>query len=164
MTDACYQEMRSFKRTLNNADPTQDGFVPAAVFAAQVNVYADHLTAQKAAGTLAGEALDRDAAFDAVRASFNAQVRKREDAVGLAGDALESAFDFMESAFADGQEMVVFVNELALGPDSAAYLADNECERFETYSKRLLLHSGQDDILAELQRDDIRQGEHSMEF
>ena len=77
-----------------------------------------------------------DAAFDAVRASFNAQVRKREDAVGLAGDALESAFDFMESAFADGQEMVVFVNELALGPDSAAYLADNECERFETYSKR----------------------------
>ena len=40
----------------------------------------------------------------------------------------------MESAFADGQEMVVFVNELALGPDSAAYLADNECERFETYS------------------------------
>lgn len=185
MTDACYQEMRSFKRTLNNADPTQDGFVPAAVFAAQVNVYADHLTAQKAAGTLTGEelavvttasallhawvaaldpALDRDAAFDAVRASFNAQVRKREDAVGLAGDALESAFDFMESAFADGQEMVVFVNELALGPDSAAYLADNECERFETYSKRLLLHSGQDDILAELQRDDIRQGEHSMEF
>ena len=159
--------------------------MPAAVFAAQVNVYADRLTAQKAAGTLTGEelavvttasallhawaaaldpALDRDAAFDAVRASFNAQVRKREDAVGLAGDALESAFDFMESAFADGQEMVVFVNELALGPDSAAYLADNECERFETYSKRLLLHSGQDDILAELQRDDIRQGEHSMEF
>ena len=86
------------------------------------------------------------------------------EAVGLAGDALESAFDFMENAFADGQEMVVFVNELALGPDSAAYLADNECERFETYSKRLLLHSGQDDILAELQRDDIRQGEHSMEF
>lgn len=185
VTDACYQEMRSFKRTLNNADPAQDGFVPAAVFAAQVNVYADRLTAQKAAGTLTGEelavvttasallhawvaaldpALDRDAAFDAVRASFNAQVRKREDAVGLAGDALESAFDFMESAFADGQEMVVFVNELALGPDSAAYLADNECERFETYSKRLLLHSGQDDILAELQRDDIRQGEHSREF
>lgn len=185
VTDACYQEMRSFKRTLNNADPAQDGFVPAAVFAAQVNVYADHLTAQKAVGTLTGEelavvttasallhawvaaldsALDRDAAFDTVRASFNAQVRKREDAVGLAGDALESAFDFMESAFADGQEMVVFVNELALGPDSAAYLADNECERFETYSKRLLLHSGQDDILAELQRDDIRQGEHSMEF
>lgn len=47
VTDACYQEMRSFKRTLNNADPAQDGFVPAAVFAAQVNVYADHLTAQR---------------------------------------------------------------------------------------------------------------------
>lgn len=60
-------------------------------------------------------ALDRDAAFDAVRASFNAQVCKREDAVGLAGDALESAFDFMESAFADGQEMVVLSMSWPLG-------------------------------------------------
>ena len=182
---AAYWELYKKYRQDYGVEDILQGRPFAAVFAAQVHVYADHLTAQKAAGTLTGEelavvttasallhawvaaldpALDRDAAFDAVRASFNAQVRKREDAVGLAGDALESAFDFMESAFADGQEMVVFVNELALGPDSAAYLADNECERFETYSKRLLLHSGQDDILAELQRDDIRQGEHSMEF
>lgn len=185
MTDACYQEMRSFKRTLNNADPAQDGFVPAAVFAAQVNVYADHLTAQKAAGTLTGEelavvttasallhawvaaldpALDRDAAFDAVRASFNAQVRKREDAVGLAGTRWKAPLTLWKAPLPMGRRWWFLSNELALGPDSAAYLADNECERFETYSKRLLLHSGQDDILAELQRDDIRQGEHSMEF
>ena len=105
-----------------------------------------------------------DAAAAAARASFNAQVRRREDAVGLAGDALECAFDFMERAFPDGQEMVVFVNELALGPDSAAYLAENECERFESYSQKLLLHAGQDELLAELQQDDIRAGEHSAEF
>ena len=60
--------------------------------------------------------------------------------------------------------MVVFVNELALGPDSAAYLAENECERFEQYSRKLLLHAGQDAILEELARDDIRAGEHSADF
>ena len=106
-------------------------------------------------------------AFDAVRAEFNAQVRRREDAVTAAGDALEFAFDFMERIYnfgETGQEMVVFVNELALGPDSAPYLAENECERFEQYSQKLLLHQGDDEILAELERDDIRAEEHSAEF
>ena len=70
----------------------------------------------------------------------------------------------MERAFPDGQEMVVFVNELALGPDSAAFLAENECERFETYSRRLLLHQGQDELLAELDRDELRRSEGSLDF
>ena len=96
---------------------------------------------------------EADAAFDAVRAAFNGQVRRREEAVAAASDALESAFDFMERAFPDGQEMVVFVNELALGPDSAPFLADNECERFEQYSQKLLLHAGEDELLAELERE-----------
>ena len=99
-----------------------------------------------------------------MRGAFNSQVRRREEAVSAASDALESAFDFMEQAFPDGQEMVVFVNELALGPDSAPFLAENECERFEQYSSKLLLHGGEDELLAELQRDDIRAGEHSAEF
>ncbi|MFR3225959.1 MAG: hypothetical protein ACLTNY_03220 [Blautia massiliensis (ex Durand et al. 2017)] len=64
----------------------------------------------------------------------------------------------------DGQEMVVFVNELALGPDSAPFLADNECERFEQYSQKLLLHAGEDELLAELERDDLRAEEHSADF
>ena len=102
-------------------------------------------------------------AFDTVRGQFNAQVRRREDAVADAGNALEYAFDFMERAFPDGQEMVVFVNELALGPDSAPFLAENECERFEQYSRKLLLQND-DELLAELQRDDLRAGEHSAEF
>ena len=108
--------------------------------------------------------MDHEEAFDTVRAGFNAQVRRREQAVAVAGDALEAAFDFMERAFPDGQEMVVFINELALGPDSAAFLAENECERFDIYSKRLLLHEEDDDILAELDRDEIRQHEGSADF
>ncbi|MFR7452360.1 MAG: ATPase, partial [Gemmiger sp.] len=115
-------------------------------------------------GAKLDERMDPDQAFDAVRTGFNSQVRRREQAVAVAGDALEAAFDFMERAFPDGQEMVVFVNELALGPDSAAFLAENECERFETYSRRLLLHQGQDELLAELDRDELRRSEGSLDF
>ena len=108
--------------------------------------------------------MDGDEAFDTVRAGFNAQVRRREEAVAAAGDALEYAFDFMERAFADSQEMVVFVNELALGPDSAAFLAENECERFDKYSRSLLLNQKQDELMAELERDDLRRSEGSLDF
>ena len=181
VTDACYQQLRSFKRTLTQ----QDDADPAALFAAQCENYRARLDTDKAAGALLPDeaaartrtlalleewnshldsALDADDAFDTVRGAFNAQVRHREEAVSTAGDALEFAFDFMEQAFEDGQEMVVFVNELALGPDSAPFLAENECERFEQYSEKLLLHGGEDELLAELQLDDVRGTEHSVEF
>ena len=181
VTDACYQQLRSFKRTLTQ----QDDAAPAALFAAQCENYRARLDTDKAAGALLPDeaaartrtlalleewsrhldsALDADDAFDTVRGAFNAQVRHREEAVSTAGDALECAFDFMEQAFEDGQEMVVFVNELALGPDSAPFLAENECERFEQYSEKLLLHGGEDELLAELQLDDARGTEHSVEF
>ena len=182
VTDACYQQLRTFKRALS--DPAQDQS-PAALFAAQCKAYRARLETGRTEGTMpaeeiatrtrAAKLLDRwaeplarctsgDEAFDTVRVAFNQQVRRREEAMANAGDALECAFDFMERALPDGQEMVVFVNELALGPDSAPYLADNECERFEQYSKRLLLHQGEDELLAELERDDLRAGEHSTDF
>ena len=47
--------------------------------------------------------MDGDEAFDTVRTGFNAQVRRREQDVATAGDALEFAFDFMERAFADSR-------------------------------------------------------------
>ena len=102
--------------------------------------------------------------FEAAKVGFDRQREVLVQTEEAAGAALEHAFDFMEQAFEDGQEMVVFVNELALGPDSAPFLAENDCERFEQYSQKLLLQGGEDELLAELQRDDVRAGEHSAEF
>lgn len=181
VTDACYQQLRSFKRTLSQ-QPDAD---PADLFAERCDAYRAKLEADKTAGALLPDeaaartrtlalltawsrsldnGLDADEAFDTVRGAFNTQVQRREEAVSTASNALEFAFDFMEQAFEDGQEMVVFVNELALGPDSAPFLAENDCERFEQYSEKLLLHGGEDELLAELQRDDVRAEEHSAEF
>lgn len=179
-TDACYQQLRSFKRALTAGNDD-----PMAVFTVLCDAYEDQLESGKSSGQLVGEELaartraaallrswgkkldarmDGDEAFDTVRAGFNAQVRRREEAVAAAGDALEYAFDFMERSFADSQEMVVFVNELALGPDSAAFLAENECERFDQYSRSLLLNQKQDELMAELERDDLRRSEGSLDF
>ena len=182
VTDACYQQLRAYRRALGMMPEDGD---PASLLVQQCDALEKRLTEARAAGTQSREELTTrtraltllrewaagvdeglipEDAFEELRSRFNGQVRRREDTAGAAADALEYAFDFMERAFPDGQEMVVFVNELALGPDSAPWLADNECERFEQYSQKLLLHRGEDELLAELQRDDIRAGEHSAAF
>ncbi|MGN0976266.1 MAG: ATPase, partial [Gemmiger sp.] len=170
---------------LNDEDAVRMGPSPAEQFAAQCADVQTRLDTDKAAGMLGAQergirtaaltllhdwaqtvsaADNADEAFDHVRTGFNQQVHRREDAVAEAGSALEYAFDFMERVFGEEQEMVVFVNELALGPDSAPYLAENDCERFERYSRRLLLEAGRDALLAELERDDLRQEEYSQDF
>ena len=188
VTDGCYRHLRAFKKALLPVPGTTPA-APADLYADLCRAAAQRLAAGKADGALSphevlvqtrtltllrawesrvAAAPDPDAAFDAAREGFNQEVRKREQAVGAASDALEYAFDFMERAFGEGQELVVFVNELALGPDSAPFLAENECERFTAYSRRLLLEDGKNELSAaldaELARNDIRQEEHSREF
>ncbi len=143
VTDACYQQLRSFKRTLTQ----QADADPAALFADQCAHYRECLEADKTAGALLPEeaaartrtlALLEGVEQAPDRPEWRARPRRgrltrcavpstvrcaaAREAVSVASDALESAFDFMEQAFPDGQEMVVFVNELALGPDSAPFL------------------------------------------
>ena len=52
---------------------------------------------------------------------------------------LEAAFDFMEQAFAESQEMVVFVTELTVNPASHQFLTENGCERYFKYNKGLMV-------------------------
>ncbi len=192
VTDGCYRQLRAFKRALQPAGAVLTPPDANALFAGLVQDADRRLADGKAAGQLSareilvqsrtcsllsgwaahlaalGQTPDADIAFDTVRESFNQQVRRREQVVAQASDALEFAFDFMERAFGEGQEMVVFVNELALGPDSAPFLAENDCERFTAYSKRLLLAEGQNELDAELDaelnRNDRLQNEHSRAF
>ena len=79
--------------------------------------------------------------FELVQEEFAKQVDKRERIAEEASSALEYAFDFMEQAFGEGQEMLVFVTELAMGPASNAFITENGCERYYKYNKDLLLDS-----------------------
>lgn len=78
--------------------------------------------------------------------------------------ALEHVFDFMEGAFSSGQEMVVFVTELAMGTESAAFLTENTCERYLRYNRELLIGTRKAELISRLQEDQIRGQEHFREF
>lgn len=92
-------------------------------------------------------------AFAAAKKGFVQQQAALEQARLAAGIALEYAFDFMEQAFTGGQEMVVFVTDLTVGSDSAAYLAEHPCERYTRYNEQLLIGTRRGQLLSELERD-----------
>ena len=64
-----------------------------------------------------------------------------------AGEMLEHAFDFMEAAFGDGQELVVFLTELNSGYYSVAFLQEYDCERYYQYNKELLFRDNRRALL-----------------
>lgn len=64
---------------------------------------------------------------------------------------LECAFDFLEDAFGEGEEMIVFVTELTMSRESVFFLADYRCERYLQYSERLLVGSRKRALLWELE-------------
>ena len=77
---------------------------------------------------------------------------------------LEYAFDFVEAAFQEGQELVVFVTELAMDETAVLFLAENECERFQKYNQELLLGTKKAELLSELREGARRSEEHIRDF
>ena len=92
-------------------------------------------------------------AFAQARTGFDAQRMRLENAEEAAGRAFEYAFDFMEEAFGSGEEMVIFVTELTVQKDAAAFLAEYTCERYLQYNKQLLIGARKGEILSELRRE-----------
>lgn len=52
--------------------------------------------------------------------------------------AFENAFTFVEDAFEKGQEMVVFITELTITPETALFLLENSVARYDKYRNELL--------------------------
>lgn len=102
--------------------------------------------------------------FDLARRNFSKKTEELEQVEKTAGDALEHAFDFMENAFAGGQEFVVFVTELTMGKASSAYLSENECARYMKYNKELLLGTKRAELMSEIETGNIRAEENQREL
>ncbi len=94
-------------------------------------------------------------AFETLKNLFALERDKLETAAARTSQALDHAFLFMEEAFGEGQEMVIFVTELTLDPRLSAFISQYGCEKYFVYNKRLLTGSRRTEILNELKRDKI---------
>lgn len=89
-------------------------------------------------------AIDPDEAWETVRSYFDGERRQYEERFDASGTMLEHAFDFMEAAFGDSQEMAVFITELNTNYYSVKFLQEYECERYYQYNERLLFNRRED--------------------
>ena len=97
---------------------------------------------------LKGEGIaEANAAFERVRREFVKETENREQKIAAVSEHLECAFDFMERAFGESQEMVVFITELTVNFYGAKFLSENECGRFYKYNKGLLANERRAGIL-----------------
>lgn len=107
------------------------------------------------------EHLSGTAVFERIKLRFAEVNEKREKLVEDTLQMLNYAFDFMEDAFGDSQEMVVFVTELNTNYYSIRFLKDNDCDKYYRYNKRLLFDEQREDILGKLEdiEKNIREGQ-----
>ena len=96
------------------------------------------------------EHLKGEDAFARVREWFQKEVDHRSVAAEETKEALEHAFSFLEEAFGDSQEMVVFVTDLNSNRDSIQFLRENDCASYYRYNKGLLFDEQQEKILARM--------------
>ena len=103
-------------------------------------------------------------AFLSARSDFDKQCETRINTIKKASSALENAFTFMEEAFGEGQEMVIFITELTMDPEASQFITENGCERYFKYNKTLLVGNRRAEILKELDRDAIYSNPNEYEF
>ena len=97
-------------------------------------------------------------ALELLRSYFEDLADQREKVQDEAAAALEAAFDFMEDAFGESQEMVVFVTELTVSPAAHTFIAENGCQRYFRYNKELLLDNRKAALDRELAAEEQRHG------
>lgn len=105
-----------------------------------------------------------DEAFNQAKAGFDVWCTELGKLEEQTGAVLENAFDFMEAAFANGQEMVVFVTELTMDSKAVSYLSENKCERYLKYNEELMIGTKKAQILSMLEKDEIYGKEHIRDF
>lgn len=94
--------------------------------------------------------LDSKSRFDCSTKPFFKQKENMESIESDLKLQIENAFEFMESAFKNGQEMTIFVTNLTMSAKMALYLSSHTIGIYEKYKQVLLIGSQKARLLDEL--------------
>ena len=94
--------------------------------------------------------LDSKSRFDCSTKPFFKQKENMESIESDLKLQIEKAFEFMESAFKNGQEMTIFVTNLTMSAEMALYLSSHTIGIYEKYKQVLLIGSQKARLLDEL--------------
>ena len=89
-------------------------------------------------------------AVQGLKTAFDGQVEALKNRAVETGDCLANLFAFCGEVFAEGQEMVVLVNELTISRYGLHFISRYGCEAYFAYSKKLLFREQQQEILSQM--------------
>jgi hypothetical protein len=105
---------------------------------------------EKIQNVVVDEGLDPKSRFDCSTKPFFKQKENMESIESDLKLQIENAFEFMESAFKNGQEMTIFVTNLTMSAEMALYLSSHTIGIYEKYKQVLLIGSQKARLLDEL--------------
>lgn len=83
-------------------------------------------------------ASDRAAAVDLIRPHFQSITDAREAAADATGAKFDNVFRYLEEAFGQGQELVIFVTEITAGTDTSWFVENFGCDAYYRHNRELL--------------------------
>lgn len=95
---------------------------------------------------------DPEKGFERIREMFGELTEERLGVAEKVKDSLERAFGFMERAFGDDQEMVLFVTGLTGNERVSAFIGSHGCKPYFKYSGKLLFRKEEQKLLAECRK------------
>lgn len=87
-----------------------------------------------------------EAAFAAIKESFDKQVALMKQEVNKQAERMHNLFEYCSKAFEDGNELLILVTELTVGAYSSRYISMFGCEDYHKYSEALMITERQNDI------------------
>ena len=88
--------------------------------------------------------------FAALKKDFDQRVKALKKDAEEVSKQMTNMFVFSESAFGEGQEIVVIASELTASKDAAAFIAKFGCKEYYRHNKELLLYERQGEIVQAL--------------
>lgn len=98
---------------------------------------------------------DRDDAFDIIKQSFGDKKQDLMDDVQNTTKSLDSVLEFMQVAFGEGNELVLFLTELTVDKSTSIFLANFGNKKYSELSKKLMLDDPSDKIMQMIDRLDL---------
>ena len=89
--------------------------------------------------------------FETIKLKFNEVVGKRQSMLEQWKAYFNNAFAFVERAFGESQEMVVFITELNASYFALWFIGENGCDKYYQYNQGLLLGERQQMIMSDIQ-------------
>ena len=98
----------------------------------------------------AGAAADGAEAFAIIKGKFDAAVADMKQDTAKTGKELHHLFVFVESAFEEGNEMLILVTELTVNASGSQFIATFGSPDYQRHNQELMLTERQDDIRSQI--------------